>query len=182
MGLFQLFQKSSNTKETSVPQTAVEHWLAASCAIWSDYCGGSWNYIGGFEKTAANTVMLKRILKSDWLVTDHNSGIEMIDYLLPHAGENDEKYAFNYACVINICGRMYLCNFLTRQEYIIYSTQAGQKLQQKYHSWEEYCHSYIEGTKLESGVADNTQHFIESYNKLVSLSPGPYDIDWNMIL
>lgn len=181
MGLFQLFQKSSNTKESSVAQTDIERWLVAACAIWSDYCDGSWNYIGGFEKTSANSTMVKRILKSDWLVTDHDSGIEMVDYLLRHASQEDEKYAFSYACVINICGRMYLSNFMTREEYILYSTQAGQKLQQKYRSWEEYCQSYIEGTKLESGVAKNTQYFIDSYHKLAAMPQGPYELDWNMI-
>lgn len=182
MGLFDLFRKPKNAAETSVPQTAAERWLVAACAIWSDYCGGSWNYIGGFEKTASNAAMLKDILSSDWLVTNHDSGIEMVNYLLLHAGEKENKYAFNYACAINICGRMYLSDFMTREEYVQYSAQAGQKLQQKYHSWDEFCHSYIEGTKLESGVANNTQCFIESYSKLVSLPNGPYEIDWNLTL
>lgn len=181
MGLLNLFRKSKSTAETSVPQTDTERWLAAACAIWSDYCGGSWNYIGGFEKTASNAAMLKDILNSDWLVSDHSSGIEMVHYLLRHAGEEDKKYAFNYACAINICGRMYLSDFMTREEYVQYSIQAAQKLQQKYHSWEEFCQSYIEGTKLETGVADKTRYFIESYHKLASLPNGPYKIDWNIL-
>lgn len=182
MGFLDLFRKQKNTAETSVPQTDTERWLTAACAIWSEYCGGSFQYIGGFEKTAANTASLKAILKSDWLVTNHDNGIEMVEYLLSHAGAVEGKCAFDYVCAINICGRMYLCNFLTREEYVYYSTLAGQRLQQKYHSWEELCSSYIEGTKLESGVAHNTQEFIDCYQKLSAMSNGPYKLDWNLAL
>lgn len=182
MGLKDLFRKSKSTEEAALPQTDVERWLTAACAIWSEYCGGSWAYIGGFEKTSSNAACLKGILNSDWLVTDHYSGIEMVEYLLRHAGEEEEKYAFNYACAINICGRMYLCDFMTRQEYVQYSREAGQRLQEKYHSWEEYCRAYIKGTTLESGVADKTQEFNENYRKLTSLSRGPYKIAWDLRL
>lgn len=182
MGLFDLFQKKKDSADTSAPQTDTERWMTAACAIWSEYCGGSWNYIGGFEKTRANTSNLKGILKSDWLVTNHDSGVEMVEYLLNHAGEVEGKSAYDYACAINICGRMYLCNFLSREEYIHYSTIAGQKLQQNYHSWEEFCNSYIEGTKLESGVAGNTQEFIDCYQKLSAMNNGPYEVDWNLKL
>lgn len=182
MSLWNLFRTSKNTKETSVPQTDTERWLTAACAIWSEYCGGSWNYIGGFEKTRSNTAVLKGVLNSDWLVKDHDSGVSTVEYLLQNAGEEEEKYAFNYACAINICGRMYLCDFLTRQEYVQYSREAGQRLQEKYHSWEEYCNSYIKGTSLESGVADKTREFTDSYHKLVSMHEGPYAIPWNLKL
>lgn len=182
MGIMDLFRKTKNTAETSAAQNDTERWLTAACAIWSEYCGGQWNYIGGYEKTKANAVSLKRILNSDWLVTNHDSGIEMVQYLLDHAGEKEGKYAFDYACAINICGRMYLCDFLTREEYVQYSIMAGNMLQQKYHSWAEYCNSYINGTKLESGVADKTQEFVDCYQKLSSMSNGPYQMDWNFTL
>lgn len=179
MGLFNLFRKPKAAAETSAAQTDTERWLTAACAIWSEYCGGRWYYIGGFEKTAANAATLKSILNSDWLVTDHDSGVDMVQYLLDHAGEKEGKTAFDFACAINICGRMYLCGFLTRQEYVQYSTIAGRKLQQKYRSWDDYCSNYIEGTKLETGVANNTQEFKDSYQKLIFMSGGPYEIDWN---
>lgn len=187
MSLLNLFCKRSPssvniTAETSAPQTDTEHWLTAACAIWSEYCGGSWNYIGGFEKTPSNTATLKSILNSDWLVTDHDSGIRLVEYLLRHAGDEREKYAFNYACAINICGRMYLCDFLTRKEYVQYSREAGQRLQERYHSWEEYCSGYIKGTTLESGVADKTHEFTDCLQKLSSLRKGPYQVDWNLRL
>ncbi len=182
MGLLNLFRKQKGNPESSAPRTDTERWLTAACAIWSDYCGGRWNYIGGFEKTSANISRLKEILKSDWLVANHDSGIDLVNYLLSHTGADTEKFAFDYACAINICGRMYLCDYLSREEYVHYSTQAGQKLQQRYHSWEEYCTGYIEGTRLEPGVAADTQEFMDSYQKLAALSDGPYQINWNLKL
>lgn len=182
MRISDLFRRQKNTAETSSPQTNTERWLTAVCAIWSEYCGGSWNYIGGFEKTSSNAACLKGILSSDWLVTDHDSGIKMVEYLLSHAGAVEGKCAFDYTCAINICGRMYLCDYLSRKEYVHYSTIAGQRLQQKYSSWPEFCNGYIQGTKLESGVAHNTQEFIDSYQKLSAMGHGPYQINWKLKL
>jgi hypothetical protein len=183
MGLFSFLGNKKYNAEDSLPQTNSERWLATACAIWSEYCGGSWKYIGGYEKNLKNIKMLKKVLNNDWCITTQYDGVSIINFILNAEIKNEKdefKLAFDYTCGINICGRMFLCNYISKTEYVKLATPLALLLQEKYHSWEEFCQGYIEGTKLESDVAGNTKEFETAYAKLTALSDNPYEIDWNL--
>lgn len=129
--------------------------------------------------------MVRGILRRDWMISKCEEGIEMVEYLISekqHQEENAKKEAFDYACACNICGRMYLGGYMTKEEAIQISVKVGKIIQEQYHSWDEFCKSYIEGTKMESGLAGETEKFIAIYERLVSIQDGPYNLEWNLQL
>lgn len=88
-----LFNRTKEEPDQTLPRTDAERWIAGTCAIWSEYCGGSCRYFGGYEKTKANAKMLKKVLWQDWAVKDHENGVEMVQYLLDNAGPGEEGAA-----------------------------------------------------------------------------------------
>ena len=234
----------------TLPVNDAERWIAGTYAIWSEYCGGSCKYLGGYEKTLANAKMLAKVLEDDWMVCDHDSGVDMVKYLLENAGpgddgnddfddedeeydedgedfedddeeydedgedfedddeeydedgedfeddddeydEDDEDYdddeyedyeidttAFDYACACNMCGRMFIAGYLTREEAISYATEAAKKIQELCNSWEEYFQLYMIGAAGGSNVRDIVP-FAEAFQKVVSAPENPFDLDWN---
>lgn len=263
--------KINNGKDepgATLPANDAERWIAGTYAIWSEYCGGSCRYLGGYEKTAENAKEIAKVLYNDWLVKDHKSGVETIEYLLKHAGpaeedftdeedfedneeygaddedfeddeeydedeedfeddeeydededdfeddeeygadeedfEDDEEYdeydaddeddddiagmsalidttAFDYACACNMCGRMYIAGYFTREESIYYATKAAKKIQEKYNSWVEYFQAYILGAAVGSNVRQ-AEPFIEAFQKLMGMQENPIYMDWNIEL
>ena len=271
----------------TLPVNDAERWIAGTYAIWSEYCGGSCKYLGGYEKTLANAKMLAKVLEDDWMVCDHDSGVDMVKYLLENAGpgddgnddfddedeeydedgedfedddeeydeddedfededeeydeddedfedddeeydedgedfedddeeydeddedfdddeeydEDDEEYdeddedfdddeyedyeidttAFDYACACNMCGRMFIAGYLTREEAISYATEAAKKIQELCNSWEEYFQLYMIGAAGGSNVRDIVP-FAEAFQKVVSAPENPFDLDWNTLL
>ena len=206
----------------TLPVNDAERWIAGTYAIWSEYCGGSCKYLGGYEKTLANAKMLAKVLEDDWMVCVHDSGVDMVKYLLENAGpgddgnddfddedeeydedgedfeddddeydEDDEDYdddeyedyeidttAFDYACACNMCGRMFIAGYLTREEAISYATEAAKKIQELCNSWEEYFQLYMIGAAGGSNVRDIVP-FAEAFQKVVSAPENPFDLDWN---
>lgn len=155
------FNKTKDEPEVTLPVNDAERWIASTYAIWSEYCGGSYKYLGGYEKTKSNAKMISRVLRGDWLVKDHDSGVEMIQYLLKNAGSKDgaedtsvDTTAFDYACACNMCGRMFIAGYFTREESIRYATEAAKRIQENYHSWEEYFKAYIIGAAGGSNIKD----------------------------
>ncbi len=276
--------------DATLPHSDAERWIAGTYAIWSEYCGGSCKYLGGYEKTQSNAKMIARVLKEDWLVTNHDSGVEMIKYLLENAGpgsdedekdfgldedfeddeeydednedfeddeeydeddedfeddeeydeddediedddefdeddedfeddeeldeddedfEDDEEYdeeldeddedfdddeeyddeceddeykadttAFDYACACNMCGRMFIAGYLTREEAMKYAAEAARKIQERYSSWAEYFQAYIMGAASGSNERDVVP-FAAAFQKVVSMPDNPFMLDWN---
>lgn len=215
----------------TLPASDAERWIAGTYAIWSEYCGGSCKYLGGYEKTEANAGMVAKVLEEDWMVTDHDSGVEMVKYLLEHAGpdgdgeeydeefdegfdedgeydrdgedfgdEDDEDYdeeydddyddddecdnykvdttAFDYACACNMCGRMFIAGYFTREEAMSYATEAAKKIQELYGSWAEYFQEYIFGAAGGSNMK-KLMPFAEAYQKVLCAPENPVLLDWN---
>ncbi len=183
MGVFNLFGKKRDQGLESLPKNDVERFIIGSYAIWSEYCGGSWKYIGGFEKNRSNASMARGVLNRDWIITDRESGINMVEFLIKeNSGEKEERLAFDYGCACNIYGRMYLGGYITREEAIDLSRDIARMIQKDYHSWKEFCEGYIEGTRHESGIAKDTEQFVKIYEALAALPDGPFSTDWNLLL
>lgn len=180
MGLFG--KKDEGTNET-LPVNDLERWIAGTYAVWSQYCGGSYKYLGGYQKNKANTKMISRVLRQDWMVNDHDSGVETVEYLLKNAGSKDsgksvDTTAFDYACACNMCGRMFIAGYFTREEAIRYAAQAARKIQETYHSWEEYFDCYIEGAAGGSNVKER-EPFEKAYQEFKDASDSPIRLNWN---
>lgn len=184
MGIFDFFSKNGKQELESLPQNDAERWIIGCYAIWSEYCGGSFKFIGGFKKNRSNASMARGVLSRDWVITNRESGIDMVKFLITVQNNSDDKecLAFQYGCACNITGRMYLGGYITRSEAMDLSKEIARKVQKEYHSWEEYCKAYIEGTKQESGIASDTEQFIKIYEELAALQDGPYCTDWNLLL
>ena len=86
--------------------------------------------------------------------------------------------AFDYACACNMCGRMFIAGYLTREEAISYATEAAKKIQELCNSWEEYFQLYMIGAAGGSNVRDIVP-FAEAFQKVVSAPENPFDLDWN---
>lgn len=182
MGLFGLFGGSKNTAEDSLPKNDAEKWVCGIYALWSEYCGGSFRYIGGYEKTRSNASMVRGVLRRDWVISNRESMEKMVDYILDEKNEQGEeapKAAFNYGCACNICARCYLGGYLTREELMQESSKIAKVIKQHYHSWEEFAKSYIEGAGMELGDEGKKAQFTEIYNRISVLPDGPYSVDWN---
>ncbi len=249
-GKMSLLGREQEATDITLPGNDAERWIAGSCAIWSEYCGGSCQYLGGYEKTKANAKMVAKVLKEDWLVYDHKSGVSMVEYLLENAGSEDEDdeeddgewddedeeddgewddddeedddgewdgedeeeddgewddddeedddgewddeeddeweddeddidtTAFDYACVCNMCGRMLIAGYLTREEAIQYATEAAKKIQELYDSWEEYFEAYITGAAGGSNIKERAP-FEEAYRQVKQSPYNPMNLDWN---
>lgn len=181
MGLFDLFKGSKNNPAEWVPQNDAEKWTTGIYALWSEYCGGSYKYFGGYEKTRANASMARGVLNRDWAVTNKQGVIETIDYLIAdknNEGDKAPKAAFNYGCAANIAARGYLGGHLTKEELMAESAKIAKVIRVHYHSWEEFAANYINGVGMESGVADKKSQFEEIYHRLSALPDGPYSVDW----
>lgn len=206
----------------TLPANDAERWIAATYAIWSEYCGGSCRYLGGYEKTKENARMLAKVLEDDWMVTNHKNGVEMVEYLLENAGpggcddddpeENeysdddeydeddnedydidDEEYdeddddgddvlevdttAFDYACACNMCGRMFITGYFTREESVRYAAEAAKKIQELYSSWEEYYQDYIVGASR--GDMEKVMQYFAAYQKVIMSQNSPFGLAWN---
>lgn len=220
--------REQEAADVTLPMNDAERWIAGSCAIWSEYCGGSCQYLGGYEKTKANAKMVAKVLKEDWLVYDHKSGVSMVEYLLENAGSEDDDEdddgewddededddgewddededddgewedededddgewdedddddidttAFDYACVCNMCGRMLIAGYLTREEAIRYAAEAAKKIQELYDSWEEYFEAYITGAAGGSNIKERAP-FEEAYRQVKQSPYNPMNLDWN---
>lgn len=196
MGLFDLFGKKS-APEDSLPLTESEKWIVATYAIWSEFSNGSWKFIGGFEKNRSNASMARGVLNRDWMVSNVESGKDMVKYLIDNAGkaaaEDGEekqlrakkKLAFDYACACNMCGRMYLGGLMERAESMNLAKEAAKKIQQVYGSWEEYGAAYVEGAKLELGCDEGdscAKQLDDIFAKLSGMAEGPYTVAWNTTL
>lgn len=196
MGLFDLFGKKS-APEDSTPLTDSEKWIVATYAIWSEFCNGSWKFIGGFEKNRSNASMARGVLNRDWAVNNAETGKDMVKYLIEHAGKADEedgaeaqerakkKLAFDYACACNICGRMYLGGLMDAGESMRLAKEAAERIQESYSSWEEYGAAYVEGAKLELGYepGDSREKQLDDiWARLSAMPDGPYTVAWNTAL
>ncbi len=180
-----LFNRTKDEPEATLPVNDAERWIAGTYAIWSEYCGGSYKYLGGYEKTKSNAKMISRVLRGDWMVKDHDSGVEMIEYLLKNAGSKDgaedtsvDTTAFDYACACNMCGRMFISGYFTREESIRYATEAARKIQEKYHSWEEYFKSYIIGAAGGSNIKEIAP-FETAYKQFRENPDSPLQLAWD---
>ena len=181
MGLFDLFKGSKSDPAESIPQNDAERWAVAAYALWSEYCGGSYRYFGGYEKNRSNASMARGVLNRDWAVTNKQGVLETVDYLIAeknNTGDEAPKAAFNYGCAANIAARGYLGGHLTKEEMMTETAKVANVIRKHYHSWEEYAKAYIQGVGLESGVADKVSEFEEKYKRLVSMPDGPYTVDW----
>lgn len=185
MGIFDLFGNKKDITAESTPQNDAERWIRGIYAIWSEYCNGSYLYIGGFQKTRSNVRMVRGVLSRDWLITNREGGLDMVPFIIADEEKLhviERKSAFNFCCALNIYARMYVGGHITREEAMYLSKEIGRTIQKHYSSWDNFCQSYIEGTKLESGIASDTAQFIEIYERLKSLPDSPYQIDWNTVL
>lgn len=82
MGLFGLFGGTKSNPADSMPQNDAERWITGIYALWSEYCGGSYKFFGGYEKNRSNASMVRGVLNGDWLVTNKQGVLEMVDYLI----------------------------------------------------------------------------------------------------
>lgn len=149
--------------------------------MWSEYCGGSYKYFGGFEKNRSNASMARGMLNRDWAVTNKEGVIETVDYLLAeknNTGDNAEKAAFNYGCAANIAARGYLGGLLTREEMMAETANVAKVIRATYHSWDEFAMAYIKGISLESGIADKVAEFQTIYKRLSAMPDCPYAVAW----
>ncbi|MDE5748161.1 MAG: DUF1266 domain-containing protein [Acetatifactor sp.] len=181
MGLFNLFKGSQGDPAESLPQNDGERWATAVYAMWSEYCGGSYRYFGGYEKNRSNASMARGVLNRDWAVTNKQGVIETIDYLIAeknNVGDKAEKAAFNYGCAANVAARGYLGGHLTRQEMLTETAKVAKVIQDNYHSWEEFATAYIRGVGMESGIADKVSEFESIYRRLSAMPDGPYAVAW----
>ncbi|MCM1186787.1 MAG: DUF1266 domain-containing protein [Lachnoclostridium sp.] len=181
MGLFGLFGGSKSDPADSLPQNDAEKWTVGIYALWSEYCGGSYKYFGGYEKNRSNASMARGVLNRDWAITNKQGVIETIDYLLAeknNTGDAEKKAAFNYGCAANIAARGYLGGHLTKEELMSESSKIAKVIRAKYHSWEEFTAQYIEGVGMESGIADKKDEFTEIYKRISALPDGPYTVAW----
>lgn len=182
MGLFGLFGGSKSDPADSMPQNDAEKWVVGIYAMWSEYCGGSYKYFGGYEKNRSNASMARGVLNRDWAVTNKQGVIETVDYLIAdknNAGDEAKKAAFNYGCAANIAARGYLGGHLSREEMMAESAKVAKVIRQHYHSWKEFAEQYIEGVGMESGVADQKENFVKIYERISALPDGPYTVDWD---
>lgn len=189
MGIFDFLfgRDKSNSEELmeSMPQNDAEKWTVAVYALWSEYCGGSYKYFGGYEKTSANERMLKKVLKDDWLISNKQGVIKMVDYLLDeknNSGDQAEEAAFSYGCAGNIAARGYLCGYLTREEMLQQAARIATVIREHYHSWDEYVQQYIIGLGTGSNVSEKQEEFRKNYERLRAMPKGPYSVDWNTVI
>lgn len=175
-----LFGRKKEEAGITLPVNDAERWIAGTYAVWSEYCGGSYRYLGGYEKNRSTTKMLARVLREDWAVNSRDSGVEMVEYLLENAGSGDGAgtAAFDYACACNLCGRMLIAGYFTREESISYAAKAAQKIQQAFLSWEEYFQSYIEGAAGGSNVGEK-EPFEAAYQNFKDAPDSPLRLPWN---
>lgn len=181
MGLFDLFKGSKSDPAESIPQNDAERWAVAAYALWSEYCGGSCKYFGGYEKNRSNASMARGVLNRDWAVTNKQGVIETVDYLIAeknNTGDEAAKAAFNYGCAANIAARGYLGGHLTKEEMMAETAKVAQVIQNQYHSWEEYAKAYIQGVGLEGGIADKVSEFEAIYQRISAMPDGPYTVAW----
>lgn len=181
-----IFNRTKDEPGVTLPLNEAEQWIAGTYAIWSEYCGGSYKYLGGYEKTKSNAKTISRVLRGDWMVNDHDSGLEMVQYLLKNAGPKEEgngvdTTAFDYACACNMCGRMFIAGYFTREESIAYATEAAKKIQEKYHSWEEYFQAYMIGAAGGSNVKEIAP-FESAYEKFRDAPDSPVHLAWDTTL
>lgn len=182
MGLFGLFGGKKSNPEDSIPQTDAEKWTVAAYAMWSEYCGGSYKYFGGFEKNRSNASMVRGVLSRDWCITNKQGVYDMVAYLIDDAnntGENEQSAAFGYGCAANILARGYVGGHLTKEELITESAKVAKVMRAHFNSWEEFAKQYIVGVGLESNVKDKQPEFEEIYNRLAALPDGPYSVEWD---
>lgn len=183
-----LFNRTKEEPGQTLPSTDAERWIAGTYAIWSEYCGGSCQYLGGYEKNKSNAKMLKKVLWEDWAVKDHENGVEMVQYLLDNAGPSEgdqdaaDTTAFDYACACNLCGRLFIAGIFTREESLRYAAQAARKIQQQYRSWEEYFSSYILGAAGGGSNISERAPFEEAYQQVQASAASPLGLDWNTSL
>lgn len=182
MGLFGLFGGNKSNPEDSIPQNDAERWTVGVYALWSEYCGGSYKYFGGYEKNRSNASMVRGVLNRDWVVSGKESLLDMVDYILKEenreAGE-EEKRAFDYGCAGNMLARGYIGGYLTKEELMAESAKVAKAIRAHYNSWQEYAQQYITGVGMESGVADKQEKFREIYERLVAIPNGPYTVKWD---
>lgn len=181
MGLFDLFKGSPKDPAESLPQNDGERWATAAYAMWSEYCGGSYKYFGGYEKNRSNASMARGVLNRDWAVTNKEGVVETVDYLLAeknNAGDQAEKAAFHYGCAVNLAARGYLGGYLTRGEMMAETAKAAKVIRAAYHSWEEFATAYIKGVGMESGIADKVAEFETIYQRLSAMPDGPFAVAW----
>lgn len=181
MGLLGLFGESKSDPAESIPQNDAEKWIVGIYALWSEYCGGSYKFFGGYEKNRSNASMARGVLNRDWAVTNKQGVVETIDYLIAdknNAGDEAKKAAFNYGCAANIAARGYLGGHFTKEEMMSESAKVAKVIRAHYHSWQEFAQAYIEGVGLESGIADKQPEFTRIYNRISALPDGPYTVAW----
>lgn len=181
MGLLDFLMGSKSDPAESLPQNDAEKWTIGIYAMWSEYCGGSYQYFGGFEKNRSNASMARGVLSRDWAITNKQGVLDMVNYLIAeehNSGDDAKKAAFNYGCAANIAARGYLGGHLTKEELMSESVKIAQIIRSHYHSWNEFTEQYIEGVGLESGIADKKPQFTEICSKLMAMPEGPYSVDW----
>lgn len=180
-----LFQKTKDDLDATRPINDRERFIAGVYAIWSEYCGGSSAYLGGYVKTKSNAKLIRGVLKEDWLIKDHDSGVEMIEYLLNNAGADNNcstvnvaVAAFDYACACNLCGRMFIAGYFTREESIDYAIKAAKLIQEHYYSWDEFYDNYIAGAAKGSNIKERAP-FETAYEQVKIHAQNPLQLAWD---
>ncbi len=192
MGFFDLFGKKDGVVE-SLPKNDVERWVTDTYAMWSEYCGGVWKYIGGYQKNRSNASMMRGVLRRDWEISNHDDGVEMVEYLmLDKEDAQEEKIAgWDYCRACQLLGMFYVAGYMEREEVINLSKKACKVIQKKFSSWDELCQSYIEGysqwrrevdSEFGGGMETDIQERNDIYQRLCQMEDGTYKLDWNLSL
>ena len=186
MGLFDIFKKKET--ETTAPVNDMERWFTDSYALWSEYAGGSWKCIGGYQKNNADASMLRGVLSRDWGIRNAQELIEMIVDLLHMDSHTDPATdAWDYCRATQLAGMGYIAGYFNRAVLTDCSAVAAKVMQLNYRSWEELCESYLAGQAAwarRSYDAEQAQQVIKErrdiYRRLCAMPDGPYRVPWDL--
>lgn len=54
-----LFSRTKDEPDATLTANDAERWIAGTYAMWSEYCGSSYKYLGGYEKNKSNAKMIQ---------------------------------------------------------------------------------------------------------------------------
>ena len=108
--------------------------------------------------------------------------IELIN-LIKHRCPKNGIWAWDLQRLIFLCSIGYICDYIRYEDALDYSLKAGQKLQEMYHSWDEFMESYLYGYAYWSGEAlDDEYSEVYMRKNIYEFYKGkansPWAIDW----
>ncbi len=186
MGLFDRFGKKET--ETTDVNNDMERWVTDTYALWSEYAGGSFRQIGGYQKNRADASMIRGVLRRDWAIGNEQELLEtIVDLLRVEVHKEAKTDAWDYCRATQLAGMGYIAGYFTREVLLNCSAVAGKVMQTNYGSWEELCESYLAGHAVwcrETFDKDQAEKTIaerrEIYKRLCSMPDGPYRVDWKL--